>query len=290
MTVSNPKKQHFVPQVYLNYFADEASYFNIFDKSLDKIWRQTPANAGYSTHFYTVEIEGEKDFFIEKLLAESVDSLYSRLIKKIEEKEPLTKNDKIDLSTFIAYQHLRTPAQRKNYNNMVISSHKKINKLVFSMKKNKGQLEDYTVSEIESLSDTFINGKYDVDVPKERSLGFMLDFSKEMTTMLSNHNFIILEASKRAEFITSDNPYCMVKEKWSENWSGFGVINTTKFFPLTPKYLLVLKDPGNKFEYMKVNKSDVRSLNRLIFSWADRFIFSRNSTLLDSLIDVHRKK
>jgi hypothetical protein len=41
------------------------------------------------------------------------------------------------------------------------------------MKKNKGQLMDYTDNEIESLIDTFINEKYDVEVPKERSLGFM---------------------------------------------------------------------------------------------------------------------
>lgn len=287
--MSNPKKQHYVPQTYLRNFTDQSGYIQVYDKNMDQYFKQTPANAGYSKHFYTVDINGDNDFFIEKLLAEHVDSLLSPIIRKIEEGELITDQDKKDIAIFLTFQHLRTPAQRKNYNNMVDQFYKKVNKILFSMKKVNGKLE-YSDEEISQIENIFKNEEYKVIVPKEQSLAFMLDFSEEMSRMLANHNIIILEASQKSEFITSDNPYCMVKEKWSLEYSGYGVINTTKVFPLTPRYLLILKDPGKKVIKIKQDKAVVREFNFLIAKWADRFLFSRNELLLKSLVRKLKNK
>ncbi|MGG1677717.1 DUF4238 domain-containing protein [Neobacillus sp. NRS-1170] len=288
--MSNPKKQHYVPQVYLKHFTHESGFLFIYDKATDEFRKQTPANTGYSKHFYTVEKNGEKDYTIEKLLAAHVDTLYQPVIKKIERKEILTREDKVNLAIFLSFQHLRTPAQRKNYHHMVDEFYKKTSKIIFQMKKVHGQLENYNEHEIEMLEDIFENEKYDVEVPKEQSLELMLKFSEEMSTMLSNHNFVILEASSKSVFITSDDPYCMVKEKWSEPWSGYGIINTTKLFPLTPRHLLVLKDPGEKMFYMQMDKSQVREINFTIALWSDRFVYSSNEILLKSLVAKIKKK
>ncbi|MDM5313849.1 DUF4238 domain-containing protein [Peribacillus frigoritolerans] len=288
--MSNPKKQHYVPQVYLNFFAEESGFLNIYDREKDEFRKQTPAKAGNSTHFYTVEVNGEKDYSIEKMLANHVEGIYKPVIRKIENKEYLTRKDKESLAVFIAFQHLRTPAQRKNYNHMVDSVYKKFSKIAFQMQKVHGQLEGLDDVEIESLGEIFENEKYDVKVPKEHSLEFMLSFSEKLSHMLLNHNFAIIKASSKSEFITSDNPYCMVKEKWSPPWSGHGVVNTTKIFPLTPRYLLILKDAGDKMVYMQLGKAEVREMNFTIASWSDRFLYSKNEFLLKSLIVKIKKK
>jgi hypothetical protein len=288
--MSKPKKQHYVPQVYLRHFTDKDEYLNIYDINSGEYRRQTPANVGYSKHFYTLEKDGEKDYSVEYLLANHVDILYSPVLKKIENKERLTRKDKEDLAIFITFQYLRTPSHRKNYNRMVDTFYKQTSKIIFSMKKHHGLLDHIDSNELKTIEKIIENEEYQIEVPKEHSLEFMLKFSEEMSYMLLNHNFIILEASSKSEFITSDNPYCMVKEKWSDRWSGYGIINTTKFFPLSPKYLLVLKDPGEKIAYMKIDKSQVRELNFLIFSWAERFVFSRNKILLESIVNAIKKK
>lgn len=288
--MSNPKKQHYVPQVYLNYFTDENGYLNIYDREKEEYRRQTPANAGYSKHFYTVEVNGEKDYTIEKLLATHVDNLYKPVMEKIKNKEVLTKDDKENLAIFVAFQHLRTPAQRKNYNAMFDDFYKQTTKIIFGMKKSHGQLGELTEQEANMIEETLEKENYEVQVPKEHSLEFMLKFSEEMSRMLSNHNFVILEASSKSEFITSDNPYCMVKDKESPAWSGYGIVNTTKVFPLTPRYLLVLKDPGDKVVYMKLDKANVRQMNFVIAGWSDRFVYSSNELLLRSLVTKITKK
>jgi hypothetical protein len=288
--MSNPKKQHYVPQVYLKHFTDDDGFIHIYDKEKDEFRRQTPANTGYSKHFYTVEVNGEKNYTIEKALALYVDTLYQPVMNKIINKETLTFEDKENLAVFVTFQYLRTPKQRKNYNRMVDDFYKRTSKIIFEMKKVHGLLKDLDPHEIDSLEDIVKNERFIVAVPNEQSLLLMLEFSKEMSAMLTCHNFIIIEASSKSEFVTSDHPYSMVKENWSPPWSGYGIVNTTKLFPLSPRYLLMLKDPGDKTMYYHLNKSQVRELNMTITSWSDRFLFSSNETLLRSLVEKIKKR
>ncbi|MBU5214582.1 DUF4238 domain-containing protein [Heyndrickxia oleronia] len=282
--MSDPVKQHYVPQSYLNYFTNESGNLHAYVKKSDRYIQQTPRNTGYQKHFYTLDINGEKDYSIEKMLAEHVDSLYKPVIEKINNNEPLTTTDKQNLAIFIAFQHLRTPAQRKNYDGSVDDFYKQVYKIIFEMKKVYNLHDGLNETEINQLQDIVQNEKYEVQVPKENSLKFMLDFSEKMSSMLSKHNFVILKASKKSSFITTDNPYCMVKENWSPEWSGYGIINTKKFFPLTPRYLLMLKDPGDKIFSISLSKDQVRHLNLIIAYWSDNFIYSHNEYLLKSIV------
>lgn len=281
--MNNPKKQHYVPQTYLRQFTEIQGNLYIYDKVKQEIRKQKPSAVGYNKHFYTVEIEGEKDYFIEKFLAEKVDVLYTDLLTKISNQSIFNSKDRYDLGLFLAAQYLRTPAQRKNYNQMIESNVKQIGKITYSMKRNTNQLK--AEMKDEEFARIIEKGDYDIKVPPENSLAFLVSFVEEMAEMLAKQNIVVLKASKKSEFITSDNPYTMVKEKWAAEWEGFGVINTTKIFPLSPQYLLLLKDVGNKMIYPPVISSkDIRVYNQQIATWSDRYLFARNEYLLRSLI------
>lgn len=288
--MSDPIKQHYVPKVYLKYFTNEDGYLNIYDLKKDQIRKQTPKKTALVRHFYTVDVDGKNDYTIENIMAREVETLYDPVICKIENKEPLTVEDKLNLATFIAFQYLRTPTRRNNYNHMIERFQKDRNKIIFELKKVNGQLDHLGEKEIEKTGEIIMNEDYDVNVSKHESLNFMLNHVGEMSLMLSNHNLLILEASKKSEFITSDNPYCMIKENWEDKWRGYGIVNTVKYFPLTPKYLLILKDPGDSVVYMKTDKVFVRKLNLLICKWADNLIFSKNRVLLENIAEKIRNK
>ncbi len=286
--MSNPKKQHYVPQTYLNYFKDVDGYVHIYDGIKDEFRKQTPANTGYSKHFYTVESNGEKDFFIEKALAEKVDVLYNPLIEKISRMEILNNQDKLNLGLFLACQHLRTPARRNNHNTMVEETIKNISKITYELKKYHGALSDEMNNpEIESI---IKNEAYTVEVPKEHSLKLLMSYADKMGTMLSKQNIIVQKASSKAEFITCDNPYSMMKENWVQPWEGLGVINTVKVFPLTNQYLIILKGFGERMIYTPpLSRSDVRGLNFQVASFSDRYLFSNNELLLRGLVRKIKK-
>ena len=52
----------------------------------------------------------------------------------------------------------------------------------------------------------------------------------------------------------------------------------------------MLKDPGDKTMYYRLNKSQVREMNMTIATWSDRFLFSSNETLLRSLVEKIKKR
>lgn len=281
--MNNPKKQHYVPQTYLRQFTGDNGNLTIYDMVNKEYRKQKPSAVGYNKHFYTVEIEGEKDYFIEKYLAEHIDSLYPDLLFKISNKFNFSARDKYNLGLYLAAQYLRTPAQRKNYNRMIQQETKQINRLVYSARENLGQLTDEMNNQ--KIAKVIKEGDYEVNVPKERSLEFLLSFIEEMATMLTKQNIIILEASKKSEFITSDNPYTMVKDKWARGLPGFGIITTTKVIPFSPKYLLLLKDVGDTVVYPQiVGSKEVRIYNQHIANWADRYLFAKNEYILKSLV------
>ncbi|MEC5424281.1 DUF4238 domain-containing protein [Virgibacillus sp. C22-A2] len=293
MSSSNiPKKQHYVPQTYLQKFSDEENYLHIYDIKTNQFRKQRPQSTGYGKHFYTIEHDGIKDPFIEHFLANEVDSKYVNVINKIENSKLFSDEDRLNLSTFIAFQHLRTPAQRENYNSMVTKFHKTRVQFEFLYRKNTGTLKDMdnmSKAELAELERIVDEGEYGVSVPKGHSLKFMFDFADKMISFINNQNWVIVKAPTKSRFITSDNPYCMLKVKDVAEWEGYGLINTNKFFPLTSDFLLVITGKGSKVINFKFNSSQVRTQNLLTIMQANRNLYSPNEKLLKRLVEDMRK-
>lgn len=293
--MSNPIKQHYVPQTYLKHFCDETGYFFSYTTKANKIIRQAPKSTGYEKNFYTLDKNEDHQYAIEIMLAEHLDNLYNPIIHKIEHKDQLDSIDLYNLSLFIAFQYLRTPYQRENYDGLIKEMHIKHAEMNFYFKKNSGLLSDMSQKDIDKLDDIFKNNSLDVTVPKDHSIKFMLNFSEKMALMLMKHDFLIIQAPSKGQFITTDNPYCMIKESWSGNWSGLGIINTVKLFPLTPKLLLILRTPkiiengGGHVFYFKESRSGVREYNKVISSWAHNFIYCKNKELLQNITNSYSK-
>ncbi|WP_181429468.1 DUF4238 domain-containing protein [Enterococcus plantarum] len=271
--MTNPIKQHYVPQSYLNFFTDDSNYFYSYLVKSNKIIRQSPKNTGFQKNFYTLEYEGVKNYEIETYLANNIDCLYKPVVEKIVNDGILSLNDKKDLITFICFQYLRTPYHRENINKNLVKSFRFRNR-----------------ANIDS------NDNEPIDISKEHSLSHMFEFADEMIQMLMKHDFIILRSPKEGEFMTSDNPYCMVQEKWSYGSGGLGILNTAKFFPLTPKHLLYLRNPknldigGRDMNPINLNRKEVRRLNLMIAYQAHHFIYTKNNHILNNITKTLNKK
>ena len=285
--MNTPIKQHYVPQAYLNFFTDKSNYFHVYLNKEKKIIRQSPKSTAFQRNFYTLDRDGNKNYEIEKFFAENVDNLYRPVIQKIESHEPLSETDKINLTTFIAFQYLRTPDQRDNINRNYVKSYKTRAKLLASSMNANNHLKRLPQSDRDSYV-SFIEDKEIMNnIPKEISLKHMFDFKDDLISILMKHDFKILEAPEKGEFITSDNPYCMIPERGS---IGFGAINTVKLFPLTPKFLLILRTPkilslgGGHVHRFKTNRKDIRRFNQTIAHWSYNYIYSKNKYILNSIV------
>jgi hypothetical protein len=117
MSISNDcKNQHYVPQFLLRNFATgKKKHIYIFDKRLEKTFKNTVRNIGAENAFYNYDDNGVK-FSIDPKL-EALETLASPIIKRIIDNESLgslNAKDKSILSLFCAVQMLRVKFPRES--------------------------------------------------------------------------------------------------------------------------------------------------------------------------------
>jgi hypothetical protein len=115
---SNPKRQHWVPECYLNAWAVPSAKD---DKSgvwrIDRVTRQGQLlsldNVCVEGHIYTRELpNGERDFALERMLSELEDIFVQIIREVIVPMKPLDAEDRAALAYFTAAMLARTPLQR----------------------------------------------------------------------------------------------------------------------------------------------------------------------------------
>lgn len=106
--LDGPKRQHFLPQFYLNGFTKKGM-LAVYDRETNRIRVEQPINTGVIGHFYTlVDAEGRKRFELEQMLSE-FEAKAGPGIQKLEAKEEISPDERCNLAIFVALAGFRTP-------------------------------------------------------------------------------------------------------------------------------------------------------------------------------------
>jgi hypothetical protein len=112
--MSEPKKQHFVPQCYLREFVDPHTpagyepYVWAFSKDGKRKEKRAPKNLFYETDLYTLNIQGEKLYAIERSLSVLEGEYASVVRNKIKKHLPLSEEEHVTVCAFVAAMMQRT--------------------------------------------------------------------------------------------------------------------------------------------------------------------------------------
>jgi hypothetical protein len=114
--------QHWVPSSYLKAWCDPSCpprhepYVWRFTKDGSKAQRKAPQNIFEETDFYTIHLpDGQRDLSIEHGLATIEENLRRIREKRINKREPLTREEKAWFCLFVAAMRYRTQAQRNAF-------------------------------------------------------------------------------------------------------------------------------------------------------------------------------
>lgn len=107
--MSNPIKQHIIPEFYLKYFANPQGYLEVYDSEQDKFFEpQKPSNTGYKKHVYTIEKpDNAKDYNIELALSQ-IEGIAKPILDKLIAQKRINSREKSELSLFFALLYQRT--------------------------------------------------------------------------------------------------------------------------------------------------------------------------------------
>lgn len=266
------KNQHYVPQFYLKLFSNDSKSIGTWNSKTNKIIH----NASIAGMASRNNLYGSKQD-IEKELA-SMEKKWSITIHKIIETNKIeTLDDLASILTFITIGSSRTlkSADANNY----ISEY--LAKLMLTNK-----ISQDTLSKI----------KLKLNVPNLMSMKVAAD----MTGILFDLRYVIIENISPVEFVTSDNPICCynkfyVQRGYKRNY-GWGTAGLIILLPLSPQKCLCFYDPmvyktilNNLVVLDSCN--DIIHINRLLTRNAYYNIFFNNqkNNCVDNIKRAYRK-
>lgn len=251
------KRQHTVPATYLRKFCTNHNgkkTLYALNKISKEIINCSPEKIGKINEFYeTIKEEQvlEKTFSV---FETKYNELFDEIIKGVDLISNETRNI---FSRYMALQFLRTESMKKSWGDISRTLLETEKKIVPKLKK---EIED-------SLKPENI---------REMNKSFILENFERFAEIIFNRKWILIRNKTRREFWTSDNPltpYNMLKD------GGIGLKShgCEFYFPLSPKYCLIVYDP-NLGKYlpseMEADQSNVTFQRDLQTNFSTRFVFS----------------
>ena len=243
--MSNPRKQHYVPQLYLKNFAYGSSKtpkLYVLSIDQDKIFPASVCDTAAERDFYTVDSADDK-YMWERCYAERIEPILDNLLKSLRSRcenvliqnhvSVINPEEKVRLALSIVFQLLRGKQTRvyeqKLFDRFLPEVQAKARKRFSPIDEEKERL-------LKAFAD---DDKYFKEIAmqtifREESIRLYLD-------ILVQRTFILYKITGENSFVTSDNPVMLI-DSTTHDATPFrnGMMNTSTliYYPLSPKLLL----------------------------------------------------
>ena len=301
--MSDPIRQHHVPQLYLRKFAKKEKKIyktNVLRKGQKKSFKANIEDIAVEKHFYTLESENDK-YVWEKYYANEIEPKMKTVLNLIinrcsssvlsKQARIINNDEKALASIVLVFQMLRSKNCREY--------EKKLYK-------------DLMPEVVQNLKDNFPNSMNDKLDKKIRcivedentfkaiicGISTNLERIDKFASFLYNRTWIFFQLNDEKEFITSDNPVMFLNSRTLEATpfqNGLLDNDTVVSFPVSPKILLVMYSENKYFGIMNSwdcqkrvlsGKKDDRFIdlqNKLQFEQCNQFVISKKESVLNKL-------
>jgi len=292
--MSLPKRQHIIPKFYLEKWCVNDLLY-VYDVKKRQFRQQTSINTAVQKKYYTwIDKNGNPVIDLEKLLA-FVESHTSPVIDKIINKIEISAEELGTLAFFISYLFVRVPKFRnilkddlKEFSRYFIDHHfgtvdrakKTLNEKSFR-NKTRPNLDPKKIVELFS--------KHEFIIKKDLLLVSSTELGSQLAQVFGSLDWCFHYASSEGSFITSDNPVSILSPQGIDSnrrpIGGLLEKGVYKFVPLGPKVCLRIGySQDSTICSDTIPRWLIRIVNSCIALNCDRFLFSHNKALLESII------
>lgn len=296
--LSGPKRQHFLPQFYLDGFTKDGM-LAVYDRESDEVRIQQPVNTGVIGHFYTLEdAEGRKRFELEHFLSE-IEGKASGVIRKLIVQQDINADERADLAIFVALAAFRTPDvvdSIKAFNSDLIGD---LAKRMFDdpevvkdrMRDRPGSpaSEEELERQARELVDFAKGGQYRIETDHKWAVGMSIQMALAIAPILAGRDWSIIhrDAPKKS-YVTTDAPVLLTTIRPRENtiWGvGFGNSDALVLFPLAESCIMAIYGASGALEHRVEKDEVIRRTNLALAARCQRFVIGRDAALVRSLAD-----
>ena len=268
---------HYISRFYINGFSrygDNMVY--VYSKDIGGCKRLSAKSIMKINNYYTHEDDHTGNnlirtdpYTVEKFLA-VVEGFAAKVIKKLENKKLITDAERMCLSTFISSLLFRTPLGRQNIDDF----YSQVLKVSADLLEAQGELPPRP----EVLKDE----EFSFRITKNKLLEEIIRGTAMDSDAVFSADWIVGHTNKdKFSFISSDVPVIFLDT---------GIIEeTTKIVPLSQKFCLYIRAPGQKRLFFKtLSKLVVRAVNKLMGKTFNDYLIARDEELLRSIVKVSK--
>lgn len=273
--MSEPKWHHTIPRRYQAGFAHVADGpLWTFERSKQRIRRANPENTAVRKHFYRWDHPGSvKPTAIEAFLADSVENPAWPVLDKLDRRETPDQLDRLRLSFFCAFLLTRVSAFRASFEFQFATT----------VVRHADLARD--AAALDRLFQKTASGILIPRANKDRSLAKMVDIGMKVGQYLMTLDTHLLYSDPSEPFITTDNPFGLVRLVDHGQEKGIMVPGFLKVVPLSAKTAVGFGDVGDTIWCTEVSAEKMRRNNRKLASQATEFVIAGSEEQLRALVD-----
>lgn len=275
----NPKKHHYVPEVYLKHFADEDGFLWVGRKDdPDKPLRMTPGNIAFRKYYYSqIDEEGKRDNRLENHFG-TYETPWPQVVSKLKSKDRLSPEEINILWHFMAVQRARVPAARDAMEG-ILAHHSMI---ALRELEEGGELPPPPEAHPDLIDQVRIS------IDPRKSIEAMSILLKGVDELRPRLNLDVVHNVSDVPFITSDNPISVFDPSYPEHsvrpysvdhWDS----PIELLFPIDPITLIrglsrsitSYFDPIPRHVELRSN-ADARRVNRIVAKFGYELLIARD--------------
>lgn len=282
---STAKSHHYVPRSYLGRFTDSEGFLNVWDSPRSQLRRQRPAEVMKIRNYYhqSWASKGVDPNIMETALGNDLEGKAKCAIDRlINDPASLDDHDTATLLIYLEFQRIRVPRQAETAKRLMREA---IIRLAPT-----------------SISDSIHNDEYQLTMKESARFDYMRWMNGNLYPWFARMEWEVIEAEEGAVFITTDSPVSFYNPKCPPpDEAGIALAGTKIFFPLSSRFLLLMRHPECRTEHpLKVlsepmlgdgaisithgavwNKIIVASTNWKLLQLAHHFVVAENKNVLE---------
>jgi|SRR5579871_431304 len=292
------RRHHYLPQMYLRGFADDAEQVWVFDRKENTYLHQGILNTAVKKDFYTVVgPDGQKTDAVEQLLANVVEDPTKAIIQRLDKKNLRWEGeDRAVLAIFVALLRTRNPAFDRDQNEFTEQTHRwwlkarhpspsVVEESLREYEQRSG--EDMNDVSAQEIFDMIREDTYEIKNPRQNNIKTMLSLALEIAQAVFRLNWEVLAAPKGMSFLTCDNPFTVVPPPFfDDSLQGYGILTpgASTVVPLSSKTAICFNGEGDRTRGAVVYRNFLRNVNMVVAANSERFVIARDEPLLRSVV------
>jgi len=293
------KLQHYVPQFYLEGFADPERPTNVwvYEKGSGKPRSQGIKGTAAETHYYSLnQAGGVKDDTLEREVLSRVETKAAPILLKwrTERRPTISKEDVCAVTPFLATCWVRSPRMRGDVEQwwtaiakVIIQEGLEDDRLIDDFLKAHPESRDSKDELREALRVAQDPTRISIKPNKNLLVGQSFLMTDDIVPYLIRRNWAILEAPSDIDLVTSDSPLS-VFELTSRGRAligvGIGNPGAELTLSISPRRALRLALRERKL-WRRIGRSEATEINRRIVCQAERYVYaSRKSKKIHEVV------